>query len=186
MPIVQPNEYTLTGTHLKVVYSTLGPTLQYTAQTSALAPGSTASFSGSEITVQSVAIGTLVTVAIRHTIDTGGTLFSILLPAINLASTSATQAFRTIGIYTAFKGPDSFPITGERDSYTTVFLSGVASCTQPHIVPLYAVPIHAAMAAGDVTNMKALAVKADALKDTGPEIAAAVADLKDAIAKAGG
>jgi hypothetical protein len=186
MPIVQPNEYQLTGTHLKVVYSTLGPTLAYTAQTSALAPGSTASFSGSEITTQAVAIGTLVTVSIRHTIDTGGTLFSILIPNIELPSAAATQAFRTIGIYTAFKGPDSFPLTGDRDSYTTIALSGVASCTQPHIVPLYAVPIHAAMVAGDVANMKQIAAQADALKATTPEVAAAVADLKDAIAKAGG
>jgi Domain of unknown function (DUF1843) len=188
MPNVQPNEYNLAGENVHVVYSTIGPTLEYVGSLASSVPGAqTLTFSGAEINTQALEIGTLVTVGIRHTIDTGGTSFSLLIPVIELANDLQTQAFSTIGIWTRAAGPDSFPSTGVRESYSTGALTGTASCRHlPPIVPLYAAPIHQSIAAGDLAQMKRLAAQASALVDPSAGVVAAIADLKSAIAKAGG
>ncbi len=180
MSNVQPNDYHVSGEGVRVVYSTIGPSLDYTG------PAESHSFSGAQITTQAIAIGTLVTVVITRTVDTGATLFSLLIPLIELADVTQTQAFSTIGIWTRTKGPDSFPSTGVRESYSTNILTGTASCTHPHVVPLYGVPIHQAIASGDLAQMKRLATQAAALTNPGADIVSAVAGLKEAIAKAGG
>ena len=139
-----------------------------------------------EITTEAVAIGTLVSVPIFRTIDTGATLFSIVIPVIELADASKTQPFTTFGVYTRTKGPDSFPRTGVREFYSTVVLTGVASVRQPHFVPLYAAPIHQAVASGELLQMKRLAAQAASVKNPTPEITSALAALKAAIASSGG
>jgi len=124
MSVVQPNEYTLKGGNITFTYvkhNFLGqPFVSYTEG------GQTKDFSGSAVRVLETGIGTLVTVTTHMTIDTGGTEFSVLLPVIELADTTKTQAFLTDGISTYFKGPDSFPATGVRETYNFIPMNGTA------------------------------------------------------------
>jgi hypothetical protein len=120
----QPNEYTLKGDNITVNYLTanfLGqPFLSYNDGTQ------TKEFFGSAIRVVDIGIGTLVSVTTFMTIDTGATEFSVLIPYIELADATKTQQFSTDGIVTAFKGPDSFPLTGVRESYHFIPMTGTA------------------------------------------------------------
>ena len=122
--MVQPNEYTLQGGNITVHYVTtnfLGqPFLSYSDGVL------TREFFGSAIRVLNVGIGTLVSVTTFMTIDTGATEFSVLIPFIELADIGKSQAFTTDGIITAFKGPDSFPLTGVRESYDFIPMKGTA------------------------------------------------------------
>jgi len=122
--MVQPNEYTLKGGNITVNYVTanfLGqPFLSYTDGSQ------TKEFSGSAIRVVDTGIGTLVSVTTFMTIDTGAAEFSVLLPFIELADATKTQQFSTDGIITTFKGPDSFPLTGVRESYDFIPMTGNA------------------------------------------------------------
>lgn len=124
MSAVQPNEYTLKGGNITFTYlrhNFLGqPFVTYTEG------GQTKSFSGSAVRILEIGIGTLVTVTTHMTIDTGGTEFSVLLPVIELSDTGKSQAFSTDGISTQFKGPDSFPATGVRETYNFIPMSGTA------------------------------------------------------------
>jgi len=124
MPPVQPNQYVLKGGSITVTYTTsnfLGqPFLSYNDGTT------TKDFFGSAIRVVDVGIGTLVTVTTHMTIDTGGTEFSVLLPAIQLADANKTQQFNTDGVITTFKGPDSFPRTGVGQTYDFIPMTGTA------------------------------------------------------------
>jgi hypothetical protein len=124
MANITPNEYTLEGGGIKVVYITsnfLGqPFLSYTQG------GTTKDFFGTAIRVLETGVGTLVTVTTFMTIDTGGTEFSVLLPFIELADATKTQEFATDGIATRFKGPDSFPLTGVRETYEFIPMEGIA------------------------------------------------------------
>ena len=45
---------------------------------------------------------------------------------LELPAIGKTQAFSTDGIVTLFKGPDSFPLTGVRESYEFIPMSGTA------------------------------------------------------------
>lgn len=124
MPGVQPNEYTLQGGGLTFTYlkhNFLGqPYVSYTEN------GQTKTFSGSAVRILETGIGTLVTVTTHTSIDTGGSEFSVLLPVIELTAIGKSQAFSTDGINTQFKGPDSFPATGVRETYTFIPMNGVA------------------------------------------------------------
>jgi hypothetical protein len=130
---IQPNEYILKGGSLTFSYTTsnfLGqPFATYNDGTT------TKDFFGSAIRVQNVGVGTLVTVTTHMTIDTGGTEFSVLLPLIELADATKTQAFNTDGIITHFKGPDSFPSTGVRETYEFFPMTGTAKSVR-FILPL--------------------------------------------------
>ena len=124
MSAVQPNEYTLQGgglTFSYVKHNFLGqPFVSYTEN------GHTKTFSGSAVRILETGIGTLVTVTTHTSIDTGGTDFSVLLPVIELPGIGTSQAFSTDGINTRFKGPDSFPATGVRETYDFIPMNGVA------------------------------------------------------------
>jgi hypothetical protein len=133
---VQPNEYTLKGGGLTFTYTTsnfLGqPFATYNDGKT------TKDFFGGAIRVLNVGIGTLVTVTTFMTIDTGGAEFSVLLPFIELADASKTQAFNTDGVITDFKGPDSFPATGVRETYDFIPMTGTAKSVK-FILPITAV-----------------------------------------------
>jgi hypothetical protein len=124
MSSVQPNEYTLTGGGITFTYSTTSFLGQPFANFKNGAENK--SFSGSAIRVVDVGIGTLVSVTTFTTIDTGATEFSVLLPFIELADATKTQAFSTDGVVTHFKGPDSFPLTGARETYNFIPMTGTA------------------------------------------------------------
>ena len=89
-PIVPktPNLFRLHGTNLQVIYSTSGfdgkPHLQYHDVFQTL------HFSGDQIRTLPSEIGTLVTVTIRMTVDTGSTVFTLLVPHVNLEDESNT------------------------------------------------------------------------------------------------
>jgi hypothetical protein len=132
---LQPNHYQLKGGDITVTYLLDGfhnvPTLSYSDGQQ------TKEFSGAEIRTLDTEIGTLVSVTTFITIDTGATSFSVLLPAIELADRAHPQHFRTVGISTRHKGPDSFPLTGVRETYEIIHMHGTASSV---LVPLEAVP----------------------------------------------
>ncbi|SFH28238.1 hypothetical protein SAMN05216299_10532 [Nitrosospira sp. Nsp14] len=85
----------------------------------------TLNFSGAEIGQADNEIGTLVTVTIRMTVDTGGTTFRILLPRINIPGEQMVSV-RTIGITTLHRF-SIVPASGQRDFFTVTRLSGSAS-----------------------------------------------------------
>jgi hypothetical protein len=121
-----PNLYKLSGGHMHVTYSTSDkagqPRLSYQDSTRTL------SFTGNQIRETQTEMGTLVSVTIRMTIDTGSTSFSLLLPRVNLAGPSSTAQVHTYGITTVHK----FSVVpamnrGQIDLYTATELSGTAS-----------------------------------------------------------
>jgi hypothetical protein len=122
--MLQPNDYTLSGGGITFTYLTsnfLGqPVATFNDGTG------TKDFYGSAVRVLNIGIGTLVSVTTFMTIDTGATEFSVLLPFIELADATKTQAFSTDGVITAFKGPDSFPLTGVRETYNFIPMTGTA------------------------------------------------------------
>jgi len=123
-PAVQtPNQYDLSGKHLHVTYSTSGidgkPHFSYQDLQQTL------SFSGDEIRSIETEIGTLVSVTIRMTVDTGGTTFIVLLPHVNIPGEQSVP-IQTFGITTLHKF-SIVPASGQRDFYTTARLKGVAS-----------------------------------------------------------
>ncbi len=95
---VAPNLYDLRGGRLHISYSTTSisgrPLFTYQDRTRTL------SFSGDQIQVEKVAnLGTVVTVVIRRTIDSGNTTFSLVVPDVTLGR-DRTANITTEGITT--------------------------------------------------------------------------------------
>jgi hypothetical protein len=128
MANIQPNRFVLQSQDgkTKVDYETsnfLGqPVLNLTQ-----VPAPVRHFSGSQIRTLSSEIGTLVSVTTQMTVDTGSTSFSVLIPAITLASISQQQSFSTEGIVTSHSGPNSIPSTGVHEAYQFLALKGEAN-----------------------------------------------------------
>jgi hypothetical protein len=123
---VPPNLYRLTGGKMQVNYSTTSVNGQprFSYQDGA----QTLSFAGDQIRQTQTEIGTLVSVTLHMTVDSGSTEFTLLLPAVNLAGASATAPVRTYGITTAHR----FSVVpaanqGQTALYTMTELSGTAS-----------------------------------------------------------
>lgn len=124
MPNVKPNRYELKGGDTTISYATSSfdgkPRMSYSngqqSQT----------FAGEEIRSSQTEIGMLVSVSVTRSVDIGFTSFSFLIPEIELAN-DQPQEFKTPGIVTRHKGPDSFPATGARETYEIVQLQGTAS-----------------------------------------------------------
>jgi hypothetical protein len=109
---------------LHVVYSTSGfdgkPHLQYHD------PSQTLDFSGDQITTTPSPIGTLVTVTIRRTVDSGSTTFSLLVPQVNLGH-STSASIRTFGVTTVHRfSIVPFLAQGQTELYTVTELQGTA------------------------------------------------------------
>lgn len=85
----------------------------------------TLNFSGDQIRSIKTKIGTLVSVTIRMTVDTGGTSFSVLLPRVNISGEQSVP-IRTEGITTIHQ-LSILPAVGQRDCYTVTPLAGHAS-----------------------------------------------------------
>jgi hypothetical protein len=120
----KPNLYQLAGDHLHVSYTTTGidgqPHLTYQDATQTL------SFRGEDIRTVSTEIGTLVSVSIRRTVDTGSTAFSLLLPGVALDATNSA-AVTTQGIITIHRfSPVPAFNHGQKELYTSVALRGTA------------------------------------------------------------
>jgi hypothetical protein len=120
---ITPNLYQLSGEHLAVTYSTSGldgkPHFTYQDQQQTL------NFSGNQIRSVESDVGTLVSVTIRLTVDSGGVSFSVLLPRVNLPGEQSVP-ISTDGITTLHKF-SVIPVTGQRDFYTVTPLTGSAA-----------------------------------------------------------
>ena len=91
--------------------------------------GGPAMFKTDEVSTSTTALGVLISVPLRRTVDTGGELFGFFLPTVELPD-GEQAPFTTAGIYARFSGPDSFPHWPE--SWHTIELRGVAeSVRQP-------------------------------------------------------
>ncbi len=124
MTNLEPNQYALSGKHLKLTYSNSGiqgqPSLSYQDGHQTL------DFHGGQIRVADTEIGKLVSVNIKESVDTGPTSFSFLIPVIELSSVGSDQTFETMGIKTAHKTSLVLPSTGLREVYEFHNLNGTA------------------------------------------------------------
>jgi hypothetical protein len=86
------------------------------------------SFTASEVTTNQTGLGTLVSVALVTSTDTGGERFGFFLPQPDLP-VGQSEEFRTVGVYEMGGGPDSIlPDTGPRRdlSWRCIELRGTA------------------------------------------------------------
>jgi hypothetical protein len=119
-----PDFYELAGNHLKITYTTTslggGPRFTYNDGSRTL------SFKGNEIRETNSDVGTLVSVTIHMTVDTGSTTFTLLVPSVKLKGSSPAQ-IHTMGITTVhkFSVVPAFNL-GQTELYTTTQLSGTA------------------------------------------------------------
>jgi hypothetical protein len=125
---VTPNVYELKGGQLHIRFSTTSkdgqPYFSYEDGSRSLS----LSFKGNQIRQVKTDLGTLVSVTIHMTVDSGSTTFTLLVPKVNLAEQSSTAQIHTIGITTAHR----FSVVpamnhGQTELYTTTELSGTAS-----------------------------------------------------------
>lgn len=120
-----PNLYQFQGKNVSITYSTTSfigkPLLTYKDKQQTL------NFTGNEqIRSVETEIGTLVSVTIRKTVDTGNTVFTLLLPRVNLGnSDSATVETKGITTTNLFSVIPRFN-QGQRQTYITIPLTGIA------------------------------------------------------------
>ena len=125
--IVTSNKYELSGGNVKVTYGTSGadgkPYLNYTDATMSKV------FVGDQIRViQETDLGTLVSVSIRITVDSGSTSFTIFIPRVKMPDAQGSAHITTVGITTLHR-ISIVPVfsMGQTDCYTVVMLTGTAS-----------------------------------------------------------
>jgi hypothetical protein len=122
------NKFVLTGNGIEVDY-TIGANPGFTALT--FTEGSTTkTFKPAEITTDDTAVGTIVSVALRTSIDTGGSRFGFFLPQVQV-TLGQSVSVTTIGVIETFSGPDSIP--HRPTTWHPVHLHGLA---EEVIVPL--------------------------------------------------
>jgi hypothetical protein len=119
-----PNYYNVSGDKITVTYSTTsifgGPHLHYQD------PTTDKVFTGNEINVTTVPLlGTVVSVVIRLTIDSGSTSFSLLIPRVNLGNSFSVD-ITTLGVTTEHKFSIAGPVAPQSDLYTAHVLTGTA------------------------------------------------------------
>ena len=121
------NKFVLKHHQVEVDYTPVDPILGATSGLSALiyrdGNSTPQSFTASEITTNQTGLGTLVSVALVTSTDTGGERFGFFLPQPDVP-VGQSEEFRTVGVYEKFSGPDSFP---HRDpSWRSIELQGAA------------------------------------------------------------
>ena len=123
-PHKSPNLYIVHGHGLHVTYSTSGfdgkPHFDYHDS------HGTHAFSGDQIRTEQTEIGTLVSVTIQLTVDSGSTSFSLLVPTVNLGSANSVP-ISTVGITTRHKFSIIQSLNlGQTELYSTTNLTGTA------------------------------------------------------------
>jgi len=120
-----PNLYQFQGKNVSITYSTTSfigkPLLTYKDKQQTL------NFTGNEqIRSVETEIGTLVSVTIRKTVDTGNTVFTLLLPRVNLGNSNSapveTKGITTTNLFSVIPKFNQ----GQRQTYTTIPLTGTA------------------------------------------------------------
>ncbi|MCC6588792.1 MAG: hypothetical protein IT168_18995 [Bryobacterales bacterium] len=122
-PKRSPNLYELTGTRLKVTYSSSsisGKPLLTIRQ-----GRKDQQFTGNEIKTDKTQIGQLITVTLEAQPDRKTVLFSVLLPDVNLPD-SLKSTIKTEAVVTTIKTTIAGPPKGQVQTYKTVLLSGMA------------------------------------------------------------
>jgi hypothetical protein len=100
------NKYVLSGNGIEVDY-TIGANPAFPALIFKEG-GNTKTFTPAQITTDQTGLGTLVSVSLVHTIDTGGSRFGFFLPMVQVALGQSVPV-TTIGVTETFSGPDSLP-----------------------------------------------------------------------------
>jgi hypothetical protein len=129
MTAITPNLYQLHGQNLTVSYALSGidgkPHFAYhDAQ-------HTLQFSGDQIRTVATEIGTIATVTLQLTVDSGSTTFSLLVPTVNLDPNHKLAHIRTEGITTLHRF-SIIPVLnqGQTELYTVTKLTGTAQVVQ--------------------------------------------------------
>ncbi len=122
------NKYVLHGNGIQIEYILGGnptfPSLTFTEG------AMHKTFTPAQIKTDQTGLGTLVSVPLVLSIDTGGTRFGFFLPQVQLAL-GQTAPVTTIGVFETFSGPDSIP--HRPTTWQCVHLHGTA---EEVIVPL--------------------------------------------------
>jgi hypothetical protein len=122
------NKYVLSGNGIEVDY-TIGGNPGFTALVFKEG-ANTKTFTPAQITTDHTGLGTLVSVPLVQTIDTGGSRFGFFLPQVQVALGHKVPV-TTIGAIETFSGPDSIP--HRPTTWQCVHLHGMA---EEVIVPL--------------------------------------------------
>jgi hypothetical protein len=122
--MAEANFYQVSGDGITVTYSTTsflgGPHFHYKGGTI------DKTFSGNQIHVTNdPLLGTIVSVVIRLTIDSGSTTFSLLIPRVNLG-TAFEVDISTLGITTEHKFSIGGPVAPQSDLYAAHVMTGKA------------------------------------------------------------
>ena len=129
---LQANRFVLRGEGLEITYDeiTFAGSPQLTYQVVQGVHSRT--FSGNELSSKESDIGTLVTVTLEVIPDDKRTLFTLLIPTINVTETNEVP-FETLAIYTTVRdsiiGPKG--VRGAVESYQCVQLEGTAQFVTP-------------------------------------------------------
>jgi hypothetical protein len=119
-----PQLYQLSGVQLHLSYTPCGldgqPQFIYEDAQQRL------DFKGNEIRTSKCDLGTLVTVSLRVTVDSGSTTFTLIVPNVDLderdSAPVATQGIVATHDFSVFRNADE----GQRDHYVSTTLSGTA------------------------------------------------------------
>ena len=121
------NKFVLKHHQVEVDYTPVDPVAGATSGLTVLVyrdGGSTPqSFTAAEITTNQTGLGTLVSVALATSVDTGGERFGFFLPQPDVP-VGESDEFRTLGLYEKTGGPDSVPHVDP--SWRSIELHGTA------------------------------------------------------------
>lgn len=115
------NHYVLHGNGIQIDY-TIGGNPGFTAL-SFTEGGTTKNFTATQVTTDATSLGTLVSVALVTSIDTGGTRFGFFLPEVQV-TLGQEVSVATVGVFEMFSGPDSIP--RRPATWQCVHLHGIA------------------------------------------------------------
>jgi len=101
------NHFVLRHHDIEVEY-TIGITPGFPTLTYSDGNSSAMSFTDADIATDKTALGTLVSVSLLKTVDTGGERFGFVLPELDVPQGQSGH-FETVGVYERFSGPDSVP-----------------------------------------------------------------------------
>jgi hypothetical protein len=125
------NKFALKHHQVEVDYTPVDPVLGATSGLPVLVyrdgRSTPKTFTASEVMTSQTGLGTLVSVALATSIDTGGERFGFFLPQLDVP-TGQSEEFRTVGVYEMSSGPDSvLPDSVPREpSWRSIELYGTA------------------------------------------------------------
>lgn len=124
---IKANRYVLQGDQLEVTYDETTFTGQAQLIYQVVQGGDALTFTADRLSAKESDIGTLVTVTLEAIPDNKRSLFTLLIPTINVTGTNGVP-FETVAIYTTVRdsiiGPDG--VGGAVESYKCVQLEGTA------------------------------------------------------------